>query len=574
MGLRFNQLLRAMGSRSPVLRVSATSGVAPMGIVVDGAGSGGFPAGIDAFHDVLYFFDFGDTDTNVFTYGTLAGTSKNRHVGGPVSCYVYETPGTYTVRMWAFDGTKVYGPLSSAVTVTDPNTVYAGTLTVCISSSGTFTGAPSGATLVTSSDAAVIATHATNGKRVLLRAGEVFTLGASISLPNARSDILLGAFGTGVRPIIRATAAGITLFRGSANGTNPANNPRRWRVTGLRLESGGFANVTGFMSGVIAPTAGAVALNPAQAQGDTTVHDVEADGVYFPFNMEGRNMVGSKLVSTNANNGVAAGGAVSFWTTDYYQVGVIDCSFDNNHGSEHVMRTQGGKILSIRGVTLKKPAATKHYLAIRGDTATRYETEYVTAAGVFIDGASTTTNVSWSLQIAPNATNANEPISNVIVENSVVSGPPSGQDIIIIEADDTQVRNTVVLANHTAFNAYAVRIARANTGGLDFAKLARIRNVSAYYAGTQGFGLVKFDTGTSGHEVRDVIGYAPSATRNGANTGTGPDSVNDLSTGSTVVNTTSDANVKALNPLWTSIGTSLSGSVSYTHLTLPTNREV
>ena len=292
---------------------------------------------------------------------------------------------------------------------------------------------------------------------------------------------------------------------------------------------------------------------------DTTVHDVEADGVYFPFNMEGRNMVGSKLVSTNANNGVAAGGGVSFWTTDYYQTGVIDCSFDNNHGSEHVLRTQGGKILSIRGVTLKKPPANKHYLTLRGDTATRYETEYGVATGVFIDGASTTTSVAWSLQIAPNATNANEPISNIIVENSVVSGPPSGQEVIIIEADDIQVRNTVVIANHTAFNGYAVRIIRANTGGLDFAKFTRIRNVSAYYAGTQGFGLVKFDSGTSGHEVRDVIGYAPSATRNGANTGTGPDSVNDLSTGSTVVNTTSDANVKALNPLWTSIGTSLSG---------------
>lgn len=529
------------------MRVSASAGVAPLGVVVDSVQTTSI-IGTNTIHDLTYFFDFGDTDANVFTYGALPGTSKNKHVGGPVSCYVYETPGTYLVRMWVYDGAnnKVYGPVSSSVTATDPNTVYVTTDTICFSTSGTFTGAPAGATQVTTSDAsAALTTYAASNKRLLFRAGEVFTYGSNVLLNAGRTGVYFGAFGTGAKPILRSGAINLTVISGFANASLPANSARNLRVHGLRIESGGFSGVTGYQGGVQAP-AGSGALDPTNYFGDSVVHDVEMDGVAMGISSSGRNTVYSKVVTTNLNNGVAVSGGASLWSPDFYQQGVIDCSFDNAAGSEHVARFQGGKILSTRGLTLKRPAATKHYLANRGDT--RYETQYCVHSMIYIDG-STDTVGAVPLQIAPQNTSTAENISDVIFENSFLDAHASAPNGVLIEADDVQLRSSVIRTNLTTATNI-ISILSASIVGLSRPVNTRLRYLSMYSNTTAGYTAVATAAGQSGHSILGVISYAPNSLKTGRNNGTAPEFLFDVAGGTTSVASSTTANVKSLSPAW------------------------
>ena len=86
------------------------------------------------------------------------------------------------------------------VTVEDPNTVYAGTATVCVSGQGNFTGCPTGAVQQSSIPSPL------TDKRVLLRRGETFP---SISLRNTDHNFQIGAFGTGAKPIVGGIGSGM-----------------------------------------------------------------------------------------------------------------------------------------------------------------------------------------------------------------------------------------------------------------------------------------------------------------------------------------------------------------------------
>ena len=99
--------------------------------------------------------------------------------------------------------------------------------TICVSPTGTFTGAPAGCLQVTASDwKTVHDTHFTQGKRLLLALGETFTVGAQPDPENLNAATLesqIGYFGTpaGVdargiptnAPIIQTTAGGISQIR-------------------------------------------------------------------------------------------------------------------------------------------------------------------------------------------------------------------------------------------------------------------------------------------------------------------------------------------------------------------------
>jgi hypothetical protein len=83
--------------------------------------------------------------------------------------------------------------LAATITKQDPDTVYAGTDTICYSTSGNFTGAPSGAEQITVADGLVTrAIGASANKRILFRTGETFS--QSIS-PRGSNGMYVGTFG-------------------------------------------------------------------------------------------------------------------------------------------------------------------------------------------------------------------------------------------------------------------------------------------------------------------------------------------------------------------------------------------
>ncbi len=192
----------ASAAISPYFIPSRISGVAPLAVFFDTASSTSASTtdtGVTTrpFHDLDYAWNYGDTNAGLWTYGT-ASSSKNIAYG-PEAAHVFETPGTYTVTMTVKDGTNT-AATTTTITVTDPNTVFSGTNTICVAAStlpvAGVGGCPSGAVATTTSSFnSAVATYAGTNRRVLFKGGDAFTSSSNASITTSGGTI--GSYGTG-----------------------------------------------------------------------------------------------------------------------------------------------------------------------------------------------------------------------------------------------------------------------------------------------------------------------------------------------------------------------------------------
>jgi hypothetical protein len=174
------------------------TGTAPLAVHFDATGTTSSLSSQHPFHNVRYTFNFGDERGATWA---ISGRPKNTQTGGPIAAYVYDQPGSYQVRVRAIDQAGDYSERTITVEVRDPNSVYAGTGTVCVSASSNFSGCPSGASQLS----ALPGTATFNNRRVLLRRGETF---GSISIGHGSENVQIGAFGTGEKPRVSSITVG------------------------------------------------------------------------------------------------------------------------------------------------------------------------------------------------------------------------------------------------------------------------------------------------------------------------------------------------------------------------------
>lgn len=230
-GSRYRIPAAASSTVTAALSASRTSGPAPLAVFFDATGTTSTEA-IDTFRQCGYSFNFGESGLGNWTH---SGKSKNVQRGGPLAAHVFETPGTYTVKVKARDssGGDNDGDTDQAeveITVSDPDTTYSGTNTICISTNTDTTGAPSGASLLTNQTSWP---SWTSNRRYLLRAGQDFSSFGGITI-NQRTDIILGKFGTGADPIVSSLAV---------ESGNPNTTGTSWseRIVFDSLDAGSFA---------------------------------------------------------------------------------------------------------------------------------------------------------------------------------------------------------------------------------------------------------------------------------------------------------------------------------------------
>jgi len=208
---------------------SRVSGVAPLCVHF----SASYPDEADSygwFHDQMYTWDFGDVES-----GNWSTDDASRNADrGPVSAHVFERPGTYTTTVTVRDAGGTVASESVVITVSDPDVVFSGTMTTCVSASGNFSGAPSGCRTVTTSSLSTITGYAEPGNRILLRRGDSWTVAGLSGWPTNGGPVTIGAFGTGERPVITVTGG---AFLG-------LDDKQDWRIMDLDLRDPARSNGT------------------------------------------------------------------------------------------------------------------------------------------------------------------------------------------------------------------------------------------------------------------------------------------------------------------------------------------
>lgn len=288
---------------TPVLVAARTSGIAPLHVAFHSKDTTS-TVQTDAYRAIFYEWDFGDVTAPTWAYGARGNQSSNTEYG-PVVSHVFETPGTFTVTLTAYDGTSMVDK-TVEITVADPNTapewnasftgsittttltvtaVASGTIgkgmwltgvttpclitalgtgtggtgtytvatsqtfgsgaivgskTACIAMVGPFTGAPAGARQITGGDwSQVTALIAAGMRRILFKKGETITSAAqmTVAVTTGADPGMIGAFGTGAKPIIQATTghsySDSMLYLSSSTGAAMAD----WRVDGLEFNA-------------------------------------------------------------------------------------------------------------------------------------------------------------------------------------------------------------------------------------------------------------------------------------------------------------------------------------------------
>lgn len=183
-------------SISLVVTPSRSSGVAPLAVFFDATETEGLDG--EDFLGAHFSWDFGDANAGVWS---TTGGSRNEATGY-LAAHVFETPGTYDVTVAVIDRLGRAGtPTKMTITVEDPELVYAGTGTRCVSQSGEFTDCPTGAETVSSSDlsAQVAWVNGAPHRRLLFRRGESWS--NAIAHFSGTGPNTVGAFGAGTYPV-------------------------------------------------------------------------------------------------------------------------------------------------------------------------------------------------------------------------------------------------------------------------------------------------------------------------------------------------------------------------------------
>ena len=179
------------------LAPSRITGVAPLAVFFDASGTTGLDG--NDFLSANFSWDFDDAGAGLWQ---TTGKSRNQATGFLVA-HVFETAGTYVVNVRVRDRAGRLGPVGSVtITVSDPQNVYAGVASRCVSRTGVFTEAPTGCDTITSTDLAAQLSwlNAAANRRLLLRRGETWP-GVTLALTGDGPNTL-GAFGPGARPIL------------------------------------------------------------------------------------------------------------------------------------------------------------------------------------------------------------------------------------------------------------------------------------------------------------------------------------------------------------------------------------
>lgn len=523
------------------------SGTAPLYVALDASGTTSVGITTKPFHDIEYTWGFGDTGAGSWAAGSGLGSNSKNVAYGPMAGHIFETPGTYSVTLSAYDGTSNCDATPITITVADPDSTYAST-TVCVGNSAPTAGVggcPSGAAVATSADFdAVLSAQVTAGKRrILFKRGDTFVASTGVTI-TATGPGTIGAYGSGAVPQVNVTGS---------QGDNPiiefGNSStvlqKDWRVMDLSFSLNNSAEAIGMGGGfdqvtILRVTARAcgdacifynsavlnVGANPhlfdQAAVVDCDLAEPESWGLFF-----------------NAKNFFIAGNTINSATGSHtlrISIG-INGAISNN--------TLGPNGLGSAGTHVLKLHAAPYGSATDGVPINTATQKIVISYNSLQPGNNSTNN--WTMAIDPQDDAENERIQDVIVEaNTFLAGTNTGLSISL-QAVDATIRNNV--SNNTGgADGCFIEVNRRSTAapaptGIKLYNNSLYTNSNNLNGSDTPFIVIRSNVATGGITAKNNLGYAPGVS------GT-PLMFLDQGSGNTLANNSSNAQTKT-NPNYT-----------------------
>jgi hypothetical protein len=514
------------GAITANIAATRTSGVAPLAVHFDASATTSTTT-TRPFHDCHYEWNYGDPSSGVWATN---GKSKNRDVS-PMGGHVFETPGEYTVTLTAKDSSGATDTKTVVITVDDPDEVFAGTKTICISTTSDFTGAPTGALQVTTTAWATIASHLGTGKRVLLKRGQAWALSSTTQNMTFAGPGILGAFGSGARPILRFTSGndGNAFALGSSQAPGQFND---FRFMDLDIDGAGYARRFIIGNGTVNNI---TILRIRMNRGSNFISISASTLDYNNRNGNPGHVLHSgmavveteyeRLISGQGSNiGMLIGQKTLF----------LGNRWNDATGGEHVLRIPAIKRALLAHNRLSNAAPTKHLIKLHAPSA---GASYVTSAErksnlfVIADNYFSSEQNDWLLTSGPQNTSNNELVTDVILErNTAVFGTTPSLAFRIIGSEHT-VRNNVFILSANPNGGSAVEVTEYGTIA-PTPNNNRIYNNSAFHA-SSAFTFLRIGSQAANTTVRNNLIHRGSGSGNPtmiSGSGTNLQQSNNLST--------------------------------------------
>jgi hypothetical protein len=498
---------------TPALTASRISGVAPLAVFFDASATTATAAPARPFHDLGFRWNFGEsTGPGIAAWGLGAQPTASRNeASGPLAAHVFETPGMYTVCVTITDGTNTVDA-AVVITVDDPDLIFAGALTTCISTSGTFTGCPAGAATLTTSNFATAIAAATPGRRLLFRRGETWAA-PTAALLTANGPGIIGAFGAGALPKIQST--GNTTMLGLSNGGSPTISD--WRIMDLEFDGLGGAG-----SNAIVGAGGISQVTMLRLQ----IHDV-SNGIQFSASIldflngcalppcppppPGGHLMWDQIAVVDANIQRVVGGSGGNGMFLYAQrLALLGNFVEDTTAAEHVVRVQFVDRGVVQANDWGLPALTKTVFTLRavdvgsGGVAGTGTTQKVVISGNRMRGG----DAALPISVQPSAASTDQRIRDIIFDGNLLLAGSAAQTGFISAADEVTVRNNI-------FNMTAGASGNCMTFDLRGAEPPhseiRIYNNTCFSNGVAVGRVVTLDATTSNVTIKNNVGYAPNS---------------------------------------------------------------
>jgi hypothetical protein len=540
------------------MTASRTTGVAPLAVFFDATGTTDAATTSAPFHDLQYGWSFGDPAGGATWRSTDgSGTGKSRNLAaGPVAAHVFETPGTYTVTLAVLNGTTQVTRTVN-ITVTDPETVFSGTNTRCFSNTADFTGCPSGATQITTSDfAAAINGNQGTGRRLLFKRGNTFSAATSAVI-NASGPGIVGAFGTGAAPLIDSRVSEGNALGLSGGGAAYASF-NDWRIMDLHINGN---SVTGTAVNMLGGGDKLLFLRLEVHHSRTALG---ADPELLDY-LPGHHMYDSfAVVDSNFHHSVPvpAGtvGAYGAYIGARQLIWLGNIINDSTGGAgavgSHLLRLPYVDRGVISNSVLRDPYFNRLALKLHGpcwgnngtadvciyrEVMGRTYSEKIVISDNEFNGSD---NQTYLVDMGPQNGNSDERIRQILFERNWYSGGSRSATSIDlrISATDITIRNNVFTNSDTHSDDHRV-IALVREGVEPTPNNIRVYNNSSYSANPADYALVYVDPQATNVTVRNNLVYAPNAANGRV--------VNNLgSTSVTATNNSTDAQVRGTAPGW------------------------